>query len=352
MERKSTDMSQAGRQGDAPRVCVLGAGVMGLSTALCISRSLPHAHISVLADNFSPDTTSDVAAGILHPSTIPGTPTDTLRYWFKQTFEHVLGLSRRDDAPSIGVQLVSGYEVFREPPVEHPPFWADLVIGFRAMTDQELSGFPGHTFGWFFTTLQCESSFYLPWLMKKLQSANVELKKTHVENIWHLHGQYDVVVNCTGLGSHALFGDNEVYPVRGQVIMVRAPWLKHFVRAGDGHTYIYPGVRDVTLGGTRQSHWGMLLPIAEDSLGIWERCCALVPSLKRSRRLAERVGLRPSRASIRLERECLACGALRMTVVHCYGHGGVGVTLHWGCAREVAALVCDSLRGHVASAKL
>ena len=47
--------------------------------------------------------------------------------------------------------------------------------------------------------------------------------------------------------------------------------------------------------------------------------------------LRHRVGLRPARSSVRLERDG--------RVVHCYGHGGAGVTLAWGCAAEVAGLV-------------
>ena len=49
--------------------------------------------------------------------------------------------------------------------------------------------------------------------------------------------------------------------------------------------------------------------------------------------LRHKVGLRPVRPAVRLERDG--------HVVHCYGHGGAGVTLSWGCADEVVALVSN-----------
>jgi D-amino-acid oxidase len=51
--------------------------------------------------------------------------------------------------------------------------------------------------------------------------------------------------------------------------------------------------------------------------------------------LGHKVGLRPARPEVRLEVE----QRQDTRVVHCYGHGGAGVTLSWGSADEVARLV-------------
>jgi D-amino-acid oxidase len=56
-----------------------------------------------------------------------------------------------------------------------------------------------------------------------------------------------------------------------------------------------------------------------------------VPELRTARVLRHKVGLRPVRPAVRLERVG--------DVVHCYGHGGAGVTLSWGVAEEVVALL-------------
>ena len=52
-----------------------------------------------------------------------------------------------------------------------------------------------------------------------------------------------------------------------------------------------------------------------------------------ARVLRHKVGLRPGRPTVRVEREG--------DVIHCYGHGGCGVTVSWGCADDVVDLARD-----------
>lgn len=50
------------------RIAVIGAGVVGLSTAYVLQEKLGNAaNVTVFAEHVSPNTTGDVAAGVLAP---------------------------------------------------------------------------------------------------------------------------------------------------------------------------------------------------------------------------------------------------------------------------------------------
>lgn len=326
---------------DTVCVAVVGAGVIGLSTAVCISEMVPRCSVTVISDKFTPDTTSNVAAGMLIPHRYPETPMSTQKQWFRETFQHLFEIAKSVEAAEAGVHLVSGWQIFRSVPTEEVPFWADVVLGFRKMTEAELKRFPQHVFGQAFTTLKCETSAYLPWLEKRIKRSGALLLTRRIEDLWELQPFFDIVVNCSGLGSQQLVGDSTVFPVRGQVLQAQAPWVKHFIRDGGGLTYVYPGMSYVTLGGTRQKGDTNLFPDAELSREIFSRCCTLEPSLHRAYNIKEKVGLRPSRPSVRLQKETLVRGEQRLPVVHNYGHGSGGISVHWGSALEATRLVME-----------
>jgi len=49
------------------KIAVIGAGIIGLTSAYRILESIPNVQIVVIAEKFSPDTTSDVSAGYWEP---------------------------------------------------------------------------------------------------------------------------------------------------------------------------------------------------------------------------------------------------------------------------------------------
>lgn len=55
------------QRGSGVRVAVVGAGIVGLTTATMLQEELPGASITILADKFGTETTSDGAAGIFRP---------------------------------------------------------------------------------------------------------------------------------------------------------------------------------------------------------------------------------------------------------------------------------------------
>ena len=305
------------------RCVVVGAGVSGLS---CATRLLESGHeVIVLSDKFSPETVSDVAAAIWYPFLTA--PADRADSWGIATYEELERLA--NNSPETGVKMRDGREYLRE--VSELPSWRDKIASFRVLEDVEIP--EGYVFGWEFRAPVIEMPLYMPWLKKGVLALSGEFRKELVSDLSDI--DCDVVVNCVGLGARELCEDQEVRPVRGQVIFVKQdPGVGHFDQQPETLAYTIPRSDVTVLGGTAQiDDWETEIR-EEDNQLILSKVEAMWPDLDRGKIIGGAVGLRPSRSEVRLEEELL--GGRR--VIHNYGHGGAGVTLSWGCADEVVSI--------------
>jgi D-amino-acid oxidase len=175
---------------------------------------------------------------------------------------------------------------------------------------------------------------HLRWLTDQLRRSDVTFTFAHLDTLEQATPGVDLVINCSGLGARALARDDSLYPVRGQVVLVRQLGVRQWLldeSDPSNLTYIVPRRDTVVLGGTALEGDADERVRAETAADILQRAISLMPALAGAEVLAHRVGLRPARPSVRLEREG--------DVVHCYGHGGAGVTLAYGCAQDVADLL-------------
>lgn len=311
------------------RVVVVGAGVSGLS---CARLLLDAGHEVVVVAAHPPlRTVSAVAAAVWFP-TAAGPP-DAVARWSASTYDVLAGEAA---AGVPGVVMRESLVLQRVP--EPDPSWADAVGGVRAARPDELP--PGYAHGLRFAVPLVEMPAYLPHLERSVRAAGatyVERRLARLDDVLDLRP--DVVVNAAGLAAGALVGDDGCFPVRGQVVRVANPGLDLSVRDEHhpgGRAYVHPRSRDVILGGTLDVGAHDLTPDPDETAAILARCTDIVPALAGAPVLEAVVGLRPGRAEIRLERDE---DLLAVPVVHDYGHGGSGVTVGWGCARDVLALV-------------
>jgi D-amino-acid oxidase len=232
------------------------------------------------------------------------------------------------------VHWLSGREVCVTP--KTPPGWTDLLSDVRVLGPGDLPA--GFAAGWRYTAPAVNMPVYLEYLLRRYERLGGSVAAGTVTSLASVAAP--VVVNCTGIGARTLVPDESLIPVRGQVVVVENPGISEFYldhgNDGDDYVYLFPHGDVVILGGIAYEGASDLAPRPDVARRIMRDCAAAFPALRDARVVAERVGLRPVRPSVRLEPEALPGGRV---LWHNYGHGGAGVTLSWGCAAELTQAV-------------
>lgn len=295
------------------RVVVVGAGVTGLTCAIRLAES--GRQVDVLARDLPLETTSVVAAALWYP--YQALPQERVTAWSKSSYDAFADLARLDT----GVRMLPGTEVLAAPTTE--PWWAGAVPDLEHVAPP-----PSYADAWAFTAPVIDMPVYLRWLRSRLDELGGTLTRMSLPALPQTD---DVVVNCSGLGARLLAADQDVRPLRGQVVLVSGVELDRWWLDAEGPTYVVPRGDHLVVGGTHEADDWSRTPSPETATAILHRATQLVPELAEATVVGHRVGLRPVRTSVRVETEG--------RIVHCYGQGGAGVTVSWGCADEVLELV-------------
>ena len=309
-------------------IAVIGGGVAGLSAGVRLLEA--GFGVVVYAAGLTPETTSDVAGAYWYPYRVG--PRERVEAWARGTYG---ALERLAGDPATGVSMRQVVKLLG--PEGEEPWWSGWVRGFEIEP-------PGrwplpYAHGHRMVVPLVETPVYMPWLLERFRALGGRVVRRRVGSLEEMLAEHPLVVCCAGLGARELAGDDSVVPVRGRVAIVRRPaglgeglfgWVE-----GQRLSYIIPRRDGVLLGGTYEPGETSLAPDPAAVEEIRRRCVEVEPRLAGAEVLAEKVGLRPVRPSVRLELEERPGGR---AVIHDYGHGGSGYTLSWGCAEEVAAL--------------
>lgn len=360
-------------RGTGSKVLVIGAGVSGLTSALCLARR--GFEVTIVADRFAPQVTSVVAGALWEwPPAVCGHHNDQeslarSKVWCEASYDIFANLARN---PATGVFLRPATFYFKKPIAEDP--WQltkinelkakvrlfkhdPALIAENGINPKDLRD------AYTYLAPMVDTDVYLPWLLTEVQRAGCRIFEIKLAGALHnqekaLLRQYgaDAIVHCSGLGARDL-AEEAVYPLRGALIRVRndgkaMPRITqaHCIsRDGSsdepGFVFVVPRGNDfLVLGGLAEpDQWGLDIGLDnyEPIRAMYRRCVEFLPALARAEIDAAepvRVGLRPVRPrNVRLERE------LGTSVIHNYGHGGSGVTFSWGCSLEVVDKVEELL---------
>ncbi|MEI2579828.1 FAD-dependent oxidoreductase [Scytonema sp. PRP1] len=372
-------MSKLSQDNDM-KILVIGAGVSGLTTAICLREA--GFSVVIVADRFAPDLTSVVAGALWEwPPAVcgrHGTPRSLERskQWCMTAYNKFKEIHAEFGSQETGVYLRDVYFYFKDV-LENRP--ADLrkmnelkdkVDGFErglqiVPETIDLSFQGGIKDAFKHMAPMANTDVYMKWLLQYVQDIGCQIIQEKitvnvVQNEQELLRRFNAraIVNCAGLGSIATTGDTSMYPLRGALVRVKnqagvvtdAHCISHEESSSDEQDIIFIVPRGddlVVLGGlAQQDQWSTDLSLEVPMIRqMYDGCLQFLQELRQlplDEKEPVRTGLRPfTEENVCVER------VPNTRIFYNYGHGGAGVTLSWGCSQEIVQLVQEMIREEV-----
>jgi D-amino-acid oxidase len=252
---------------------VLGCGVNGLSTARLLQRRFQDGPgtVTIYAKDLPPETTSNIAGGFWSPTSVFDPERVTTR--FTEQYRRACRISNRAFqsmvGPEYGVRWIETLELIRN----EVNLTRELPGGDDLYPQKEAHRDPDRYFGFPFArqyhTMLIEPPVYLNALLRDFYIAGGKLVVKEFRSREELKRLPErVIFNCTGLGAHALFGDRQLEPVRGQLeVLLPQPEIDYCYLASG---YMFPRRDGIILGGTFDHGNWSLEPNPEQTTGILE----------------------------------------------------------------------------------
>jgi glycine/D-amino acid oxidase-like deaminating enzyme len=255
----ATDLAMA--QADR-KAAVMGSGVVGLTTARELQR---HGFdVTIYAENVPPNTTSNMSlAGWTPTSGLVDTALRTPQ-WDEQCRQAARIAYRRLQlliGPKYGVTWVTQYQPTESNEPQTPQ--ANPLLPAELSGPRVVLGPGEHPFPTKYAIqreeMRIEPSIYLDALMNDFLNwgGKVVIRKFDTPRDVAALSE-NVVINCTGLGSKALFNDPELVPLKGQlVVLVPQPEITYGTTGAarqlppdSGFVHMMPRSDGIILGGT------------------------------------------------------------------------------------------------------
>jgi D-amino-acid oxidase len=318
------------------KVAIVGAGVIGITNAICLLEK--GFNVTVFTKDDPLKTNSDAAVATWY------IPDDSRPLLQQLCLDSLLKFGELSASPDSGVQKIPMIYYFKSEDDFKQSAWAkESLMELLDITPNLPEGhirkkdFPIAVSA---RVPLVDPNIYRPFMLNKFAQLGGELELKTISSLTALTNSYDIVINSAGWESKYLTNDANVYPVRGQTEVAKINESlegMYSLNIADIDAYVVfrPQSHDCVLGTTYQINDITKEAREVDRDEIVRKVSPFFSEVS-SMKTTSKVGIRCGRSDVRLESESTENDfGKRILIIHCYGHGGSGFSSSWGSANRV-----------------